>query len=126
MPSSWTPSTSPRRIGNRLAALEEDYEHLGRQLARRGVDIEALTERAHGLPGVGAFVGRGHRRHAVRALPRTRRAPQRLREARGLRGRLQARALDARHLAAHPLGQAGQPRRAAVLRRRRAGSSSTR
>ncbi len=29
-----------------LAALEQDYEHLGRQLARRGVDIERLTERA--------------------------------------------------------------------------------
>jgi L-rhamnose isomerase/sugar isomerase len=29
-----------------LPALEEDYEHLGRQLARRGKDIERLTERA--------------------------------------------------------------------------------
>jgi L-rhamnose isomerase/sugar isomerase len=29
-----------------LAWLEEDYEHLGRQLARRGVDVEALTRRA--------------------------------------------------------------------------------
>ena len=29
-----------------LPALEEDYEHLGRQLARRGADIENLTERA--------------------------------------------------------------------------------
>ena len=29
-----------------LDILEEDYEHLGRQLARRGVDIETLTERA--------------------------------------------------------------------------------
>jgi len=29
-----------------LAALEQDYEHLGRQLARRGVDIEDLTARA--------------------------------------------------------------------------------
>jgi len=28
------------------AWLEEDYEHLGRQLARRGVEIERLTERA--------------------------------------------------------------------------------
>ena len=26
--------------------LEADYEHLGRQLARRGVDIEAMTKRA--------------------------------------------------------------------------------
>ena len=30
----------------RLPALTEDYEHLGRRLARRGVDIERLTERA--------------------------------------------------------------------------------
>ena len=29
-----------------LPALREDYEHLGRQLARRGVEIERLTERA--------------------------------------------------------------------------------
>jgi L-rhamnose isomerase/sugar isomerase len=28
------------------AWLEEDYEHLGRQLARRGVDVEALTSKA--------------------------------------------------------------------------------
>ena len=32
--------------GKRLKWLEEDYEHLGRQLARRGADIEKLTERA--------------------------------------------------------------------------------
>src|SRR5213594_3579605 len=30
----------------RLKWLEEDYEHLGRQLARRGADVERLTERA--------------------------------------------------------------------------------
>jgi L-rhamnose isomerase/sugar isomerase len=29
-----------------MAALEEDYAHLGRQLGRRGIDIERLTERA--------------------------------------------------------------------------------
>jgi L-rhamnose isomerase/sugar isomerase len=32
--------------GKRLKWLDEDYEHLGRQLARRGADIEALTQRA--------------------------------------------------------------------------------
>jgi L-rhamnose isomerase/sugar isomerase len=32
--------------GTGLAALEEDYAHLGRQLGRRGIDIERLTERA--------------------------------------------------------------------------------
>jgi len=30
----------------RLAALDEDYEALGRQLARRGVDIDSVTSRA--------------------------------------------------------------------------------
>jgi L-rhamnose isomerase / sugar isomerase len=32
-----------------LPALEEDYAHLGRQLARRSIDIEALTGRAQEL-----------------------------------------------------------------------------
>jgi L-rhamnose isomerase/sugar isomerase len=32
-----------------LAALEEDYAHLGRVLGRRGIDIERLTERAMGF-----------------------------------------------------------------------------
>jgi L-rhamnose isomerase/sugar isomerase len=32
--------------GKNLARVEEDYQHLGRQLARRGVDIETLTRRA--------------------------------------------------------------------------------
>ena len=27
-----------------LDVLQDDYEHLGRQLARRGVDIERLTD----------------------------------------------------------------------------------
>jgi L-rhamnose isomerase/sugar isomerase len=44
---------SPDRIAaenrKRLKWLEEDYEHLGRQLARRGADIEKLTERAMGF-----------------------------------------------------------------------------
>jgi L-rhamnose isomerase / sugar isomerase len=30
----------------RIKWVEEDYDHLGRQLARRGVDIEKMTERA--------------------------------------------------------------------------------
>jgi L-rhamnose isomerase/sugar isomerase len=33
----------------RLEALEEDYAHLGRQLGRRGIDIQRLTERAMGF-----------------------------------------------------------------------------
>ena len=55
-------------------ALEEDYEHLGRQLARRGVDIEALVGARGGVPRRRAVVGRRHRRHALRALPRAGRA----------------------------------------------------
>jgi L-rhamnose isomerase/sugar isomerase len=33
----------------RLDHTQEDYDHLGRQLARRGIDIEALTRRALGF-----------------------------------------------------------------------------
>ena len=41
------------------AALAEDYEALGRQLARRGISIEAMTERVHvgGAPFLGICVG---------------------------------------------------------------------
>ena len=63
--------------GNRkkFAALEDDYDHLGRQLARRGIDIDGYDRASSGLSRVGALVGRRHRRHPVRALPRARRAP---------------------------------------------------
>jgi L-rhamnose isomerase/sugar isomerase len=60
----------------RLPALEEDFAHLGRQLARRGVDIEAMTARARAFRiavpswGVGTggtrfarFPGPGEPRH---------------------------------------------------------------
>jgi L-rhamnose isomerase / sugar isomerase len=33
----------------RIASLEDDYGHLGRQLARRGIDIEAVTQLAIGF-----------------------------------------------------------------------------
>ena len=61
-------------------------------------------------------MGARHGRDALRALPRSGRAPGHLREARGLRDGLQARPLHARRLAAHPLGQAGEPGRAAPVR----------
>ena len=55
----------------RLAWLEEDYAHLGRQLVRRGVDIERLTERAAAfrvsVPSWG--VGPGGTRFARFAAP---------------------------------------------------------
>ncbi len=47
--------------GKRLPALQEDYDHLGRRLARRGVDVERLTERAQAfrvaLPSWGVGTG---------------------------------------------------------------------
>ena len=54
-----------------LVRVEEDYEHLGRQLARRGVEIEALTRRAMAfrvsVPSWG--VGTGGTRFARFAAP---------------------------------------------------------
>src|SRR6266487_2668547 len=55
----------------RLSWLEEDYAQLGRQLARRGADIERLTERALAfkvaVPSWG--VGTGGTRFARFPLP---------------------------------------------------------
>src|SRR5687767_2315907 len=55
----------------RLPWLEEDYAHLGRQLARRGVDIQTLTDRAMAfrvaVPSWG--VGTGGTRFARFAAP---------------------------------------------------------
>jgi len=54
-----------------LGSLEDDYEHLGRRLARRGIDAEALTQRAMGfrvsVPSWG--VGTGGTRFARFAGP---------------------------------------------------------
>ena len=66
------------------AALRDDYEHLARQLARRGIDIAAVRAAA-GVRGRHSLVGRRHRRHALRPLPGTGRAAQHLRQARRLR-----------------------------------------
>ena len=93
------------------AWLDEDYEHLARVLRRRSVDIEDLTARARRISGGRAVVGRWHGRHAVRALPRPRRAARHLRQAGRLRHHLQSRALHARRVAAHPVGQARSARR---------------
>jgi len=46
MPFELTADRIAAENGKRFKWLEEDYEHLGRQLARRGADIEKLTERA--------------------------------------------------------------------------------
>jgi L-rhamnose isomerase/sugar isomerase len=61
---------------SRVAALGEDYQHLGRQLDRRGMDIEALVERAMSfrvaVPSWGVGTG-GTRfaRFAIAGEPRT-------------------------------------------------------
>ena len=109
--SSWTSTT----------ARPCDWLHAGlrapRQAARAARRRHRAADRAgRGLPGGRALVGRRHRRHALRALPRARRAAQRLREARGLRRHQPAGAGDARRLAAHPVGRAGEPGRAQGVR----------
>ncbi len=71
MATKLTAEDIARDSGPRLAWLQEDYDHLGRQLARRGVDIERLTERAMGfrvaVPSWG--VGTGGTRFARFAGP---------------------------------------------------------
>ena len=108
------------------APLEEDYDHLARQLARRGVDAEALVERAMAFRVAVPSWGLGIGRHTVRALSDSRRAPQRLREARGLRGGVQAHARP--HPASRCTFRGTRPRIPAscARSRTRAGCSSTR
>jgi hypothetical protein len=70
------------------------------------------------------LLGRGHRRHPLRPLPRPGRAARHLRQARRLRGDPRAHPRDPRRLAAHPLGQGrsrgleGQGRRGRARLRR--------
>ena len=98
-----------------LAALEEDYAHLGRQLARRGVDIERITERAMAFRvavpswGLGTggtrfarFPGPGEPRNVFEKLDDCETDPA-------------PRARHAGDLAAHPVGRARQPGRAAAF-----------
>ena len=65
---------------------DADYETLGEQLARREHRHRADHQGGGGLRRRGALLGRRHRRHALRPLPRTGRAAQHLRQARRLRG----------------------------------------
>src|SRR5574340_430119 len=70
---AFTPSAEQIAAENRkrLPELQEDYEHLGRQLARRGIEIEKLTARAQAfrvaVPSWG--VGTGGTRFARFAGP---------------------------------------------------------
>ena len=107
------PPIGPERIATeneaRSAWLEEDYEHLGRQLARRRVDIEQLTALAAAfrvsVPSWG--LGTGGTRFARFPGPGE---PRTLfGKARRLRRGAGARARDTRGLAAHPLGHPRRP-----------------
>ena len=110
----------------RLAALEDDYDHLGRQLARRGIDIEArdasarMAFRVSVPPGASAPAAPGSPASRGPASPET--SSRSWKTARSS----SSWCAHARHLAAHPLGQAGQRRPSCGRSPRRAGSSSTR
>ena len=104
-----------------LAALEDDYDHLGRQLARRGIDIDGLTERAQAfrvsVPSWG--VGTGGTRFARFPGPgEPRNVFEKLEDCEVV---FKLDPLHARHLAAHPLGQAGRAPPSCGRSRRRAG-----
>jgi L-rhamnose isomerase len=61
--------SSVLRTGGSNAALAEDYEALGRQLERRGVSIEALTERAMAFSVAVPTWGVGRVARALPAFP---------------------------------------------------------
>ena len=89
----------------RIADLKRDYEHLGEQLARRGIDIDAIKRKVAALRRRRPLLGRRHRRHALCPLSRRRRAARHLRQDRGLRRHPATDAGDADRLAAYPVGQ---------------------
>ena len=89
----------------RKADLERDYAALGEQLDRRGIDIDAILDEGRRLRRRDPVLGRRHRRHALRALSRPRRAARHLRQDRGLRRHPAADPRHADRLAAYPLGQ---------------------
>ena len=63
MTSMETEATSAER-----AALARDYESLGERLARRGVEIDRIKEKAAAFGVAVPVVGRRHRRHPLRAV----------------------------------------------------------
>ena len=104
------PEIDPRRHrGRQRAAGARPRPRLRRPrrdaAARAGIDIDAVKKQGRRVRGRGAVLGRRHRRHAVRALPRRGRAARRLRQARRLRRDQPPDGRDADGLAAHPLGQ---------------------
>ena len=76
-----------------------------RQLARRGVDAEALVARAMAFNVAVPTWGLGSGGTRFARFRDSRRAAQRVREARGLRGGVQAHARHAGHLPSYSLGQ---------------------
>ena len=101
-------------------ALARDYESLGERLARRGIAIDRIKEKAAAFGVAVPVVGRRHRRHALRPLPRTGRAARHLREARGLRRHPPADRARRRRVSLHiPWDKADDRRRCARRRRTR-------
>ena len=94
----------------RRAALDDDYAHLGQQLARRGIAIEMLTDLAMAFRVAVPSWAPGHRRYALRTVSCARRTADDLRETRGLRGGLSAGAGHARRVLAHSVGSPRAPR----------------
>ena len=84
-----------------IAALDEDYDALGRKLSRTGIDIDAIKARVATFSVAVPSWGAGRGRHAVCQVPHCRRADQHSREA----GRLRR----------HPAAVPGYPPRFAAL-----------
>ena len=108
------------------APLEEDYDHLARQLARRGVDAEPLVERAMAfkvaVPSWG--LGSGGTRFARFAIPgEPRNVFEKLEDCEVVFKLTRATPGISLHI---PWDKTGNPGGAAGVRRRRAGCSSTR
>ena len=108
-----------------LEFLHQDYEHLGKQLRRRGVEIERLTERAMAfrvaVPSWG--VGTGGTRFARFAGPGEPRSVfEKLDDCDVIHQMVRVTPGD---LAAHPVGRAGRAPTSSRPTRRRGASSST-
>ena len=108
------------------APLEEDYDHLARQLARRGVDAETLVERAMAfrvaVPSWG--LGSGGTRFARFAIPgEPRNVFEKLEDCEVV---LQAHASHSGHLPASSMGQDRATPPNCGRSRRRGACSSTR
>ena len=87
------------------AWVEEDYEHLGKKLRRRNVNIDDLVKKSRSVSRRRSIVGRWHWRDALRSLSRTRRTTRHLREAGRLRNNLQVSSINSGRVATYSVGQ---------------------